>query len=343
MSMQDKIKLLRQLTQAPMMDCKKGLEMHGGDIDKTTQWLKEKGLLIANKLKGREAKNGCVGVSVKNTFDWKKGNEQGRYSSYGALIELRTETDFAAKEKQFKETAQFIANHVLNKFHDTMQNKPLVANSGSRVLDTTALGDLSNDAIIQGKIQDLTRAFRENISLAPSIKIIGSNAIIGSYIHSTESGNRMGSLVGLEWKQPLADSIALPAEKQQILSKLADQIALQVIGGRPLFANRDKIPADALKKEREAILSDPAFAPTATKKIPADKIPKIVEAKLEKFFSEVVLSDQQFLLAQPQETKGKQQQQNRIKDLLEKTTKDLYPQLICDSFTVLEVGVEASN
>ena len=94
------IKELRDKTKAPMMDCKKALEENGNDFDKAVEWLKKKGALLAAKKADRDASEGVIASYVHSN------------NKIGVLLEFSCETDFVARNTEFKELAQEIAMQV---------------------------------------------------------------------------------------------------------------------------------------------------------------------------------------------------------------------------------------
>ncbi|HSV96291.1 MAG TPA: translation elongation factor Ts [Spirochaetota bacterium] len=96
----DMIKELREKTQAGMLDCKKALMECGGDMEKSVEYLRKKGLASANKRMGREAREGIIASYIHTN------------SKLGVLLELNCETDFVAKNADFQELAKEIAMQV---------------------------------------------------------------------------------------------------------------------------------------------------------------------------------------------------------------------------------------
>ncbi len=94
------IKKLRGMTGAGMMDVKKALDETGGDIEKAAALLRERGIAKAAKKSDREAREGIIGSYV---------HHNGRVA---VLVELNCETDFVARNEQFKELAKNLALHV---------------------------------------------------------------------------------------------------------------------------------------------------------------------------------------------------------------------------------------
>ncbi len=94
------IKELRDKTQAGMMDCKKALNETGGDLDKAVEFLRKKGLASADKKMGKEATEGIITSYIH-------GNNK-----IGVLLELKTVTDFVARNENFQELGHEIAMHI---------------------------------------------------------------------------------------------------------------------------------------------------------------------------------------------------------------------------------------
>ncbi|MFH2104745.1 MAG: translation elongation factor Ts [Parcubacteria group bacterium] len=94
------IKVLRARTKAPMMDCRKALEENDSDFDQAVEWLRKKGALLAAKKADRDASEGVIASYVHSN------------DKIGVLLELNCETDFVARNKEFKELAREIAMQV---------------------------------------------------------------------------------------------------------------------------------------------------------------------------------------------------------------------------------------
>ena len=94
------VKRLREMTGAGIMDCKRALEESGGDFDAAVLWLREKGLSMAAKKAGREAREGVVASYIHHG------------SRLGVLLELNCETDFVARTEDVQKLAQAVAMHV---------------------------------------------------------------------------------------------------------------------------------------------------------------------------------------------------------------------------------------
>ncbi|MBN1534138.1 MAG: translation elongation factor Ts [Spirochaetes bacterium] len=96
----DMIKELREKTQAGMMDCKKALQETGGDMEKSVEFLRKKGLASAEKRMGREASEGIIATYIHNN------------QKLGVLLDLRTVTDFVARNEEFQALAKELCMQV---------------------------------------------------------------------------------------------------------------------------------------------------------------------------------------------------------------------------------------
>ncbi len=96
----NRIKSLRDKTGVSIMLCKKALEDSGGDEDKALEWLKKNGVSVAEKKSSRDTKSGLVEAYIHNN------------GQVGVLLEIKCETDFVAKNPDFKEVAHNIAMQI---------------------------------------------------------------------------------------------------------------------------------------------------------------------------------------------------------------------------------------
>lgn len=152
----EKIKQLRQMTQAGMLDCKKALEETSGDIEKAADYLREKGIVKAVKKMDRETKEGGI-------FSYIHHN-----GKIGVLVEINCETDFVAKNEKFKELGKNIAMHIAasNPLYVTPEEVPEEEIQKEKEIQAIALkeeGKPENviDKILEGKL----KKYRNEISL----------------------------------------------------------------------------------------------------------------------------------------------------------------------------------
>lgn len=241
------IKELRERTQAGMLDCKKALAENDGDMEKAAEFLRKKGLAKANKRAGREAKEGTVFVKISD--DKKKG----------IILEMNCETDFVAKNDDFKKLGQQII--------DEIDSKNLKSDEVASTMEDT----IKNSIATTG----------ENMAVGQvEVFETSGEGVISYYIHNN---NKIGVLV--EVGADSADTAAKPEAEE-----LGREVAMQAAAAMPQFLNSDEIPEDVKNKEKEIFMDQMKDSGK-----PENILEKIVEGKLRKYFSEVCLVDQEFI------------------------------------------------
>jgi elongation factor Ts len=231
------VKKLRELTQAGMMDCKKALTEADGDFDRAVELLRVKGAAKAQKRGAeREATAGLVATAG------------------GALVELKSETDFVAKNEDFIAKAQQIAE---------------VANS-VKATDTEALKAAELDGKTVGEVvQELAITIGEKIELG-EVAYFDGNTV--TYLHK-----RAADL-------PPAVGVLVEFEGDETAARGA---AMQIAAMKAQYLTRDEVPADVVESERSI-----AEQKTREEGKPEQAIAKIVEGRLNGYFKEVALLDQ---------------------------------------------------
>ncbi|MCD9624927.1 translation elongation factor Ts [Rhabdothermincola salaria] len=194
------VQALRQATGAGMMDAKKALQENGGDATEAAQWLREKGLAKVAKLGDRENTQGSVAAVVDGQV--------------GALVELKSETDFSAKADDFTSLVQELAERVVAK-------------------GTDGVADLAEE------LDALKIAKKENIELGKVVRFDAAEGnVLDSYLHIQDGRGVNGVLV----------------ELQGGTKELAHDIAVHIAFTKPQFLSRDEVPADEAERERQALL-----------------------------------------------------------------------------------------
>ena len=239
------VKELREKSGAGMMDAKKALLETNGDLEAAQDWLRTKGLLKAEKKSSRVAADGLVGVRV--------------HENEGMMIELNSETDFVATNKEFTDLVDLILDEgfgITDK--DKLLNKSV---SGKNIQE-----------IINNKIATIG----ENISLRRVISIKGSN--IYSYLHNSVSKDcgKIGVLVSLE------------GNKDDDFGK---KLAMHIAATSPLAMSESDLDADLVDREKK-IISEQLISEGK----PADIAEKILSGKLKKFYEENTLLNQKFVM-----------------------------------------------
>ncbi len=245
------VKELREKTGAGMMDCKKALTENNGDINAAVDFLRQKGLAAAAKKATRVAAEGLIGAVVEGNV--------------GAVVEINCETDFVAKNEDFKNFVTKVANH-------------LVSSSAS---DVAALKEEKmGERTVQETIQELTLKIGEKIDIRRFDKrTINGEGRIGSYVHS----GKIGVLV-----EVTADSAATAGKDE--FKALVSDLCLHVAAADPKFLTSDDIDQDF--KDREAKVYEAQLKEQGK---PDNMIPNIVKGKLNKLATEVCLMDQKFV------------------------------------------------
>ena len=237
------VKDLREKTGAGMMDCKKALVETNGDMDKAIDYLREKGISKAAKKAERIAAEGLSNV-------YTDGNN-------AVVVELNSETDFVAKNAEFKELLDTIGATILANEVETLED---------------ALNLETGNGTINDLIVAATAKIGEKISLRRFEKVAKEdNQVFGSYLHM---GGKITSLTVCD------------GDKEDV----ARDVAMQAAAMRPLYTNVESVPAEDVEHEKSVIKEQvinegkkPEFAD------------KIVEGRIRKFFEETVLEEQAFI------------------------------------------------
>ena len=237
------VKDLREKTGAGMIDCKKALVETNGDMDKAIDYLREKGISKAAKKAERIAAEGLSNIYIN-------GND-------AVVVELNSETDFVAKNSEFKDLLDKIGNTILENKVETMEDA-LNAKCGKETI---------NELIVNA-----TAKIGEKISLRRFEKVTKeASQVFGSYLHM---GGKISSLTVVD------------GDKEEV----ARDVAMQAAAMRPLYINIESVPAEDLEHEKavikEQVINEgkkPEFAD------------KIVEGRIRKFYEETVLEEQAFI------------------------------------------------
>ncbi len=194
------VQTLRQATGAGMMDAKKALTETGGDFEAAAQWLREKGLAKVAKLSDRDNSQGTVSVAVDGNV--------------GAIVELKSETDFAAKAEDFVSLVGELADLVVESGTDAVSQR--------------------EDVLDQLKVTK-----KENIEIGRVVRFEAeSGNVLDSYLHVQDGRGVNAVLVELAGGTP----------------ELAHDIAVHIAFSKPPYLTRDEVPADEIEKERDALL-----------------------------------------------------------------------------------------
>ena len=203
------VKELREKTGAGMMDCKKVLTETDGDLEKAAELLRERGIAKAAKKSGRIAAEGLVEAYV---------SEDGKV---GAVVEVNAETDFVAKNEEFKKFVMDVAKQVVENNPKTVEDllaEPSIAESGKTV----------NEVLVE-KIATIG----ENMSIRRFARF-ETDGLVEKYIHGD-------------------GKIAVLVNMKNGSKELAKDICMQIAAARPEYVNREEVPADRIEKEKEIL------------------------------------------------------------------------------------------
>ncbi|MDD7517762.1 translation elongation factor Ts [Ruminococcus flavefaciens] len=245
------IKELMKSTGVGMMDCKKALEQNDGDMDKAIEFLREKGLATQAKKSGRAAAEGVVTAVVKGNV--------------GVLLEVNTETDFAANTDDIRNFVANVADTIIEKNPADVEALKAEQISGGNSTVGEVLTELAGMKI------------RENIVIRRFVRLEGK---LASYIHN---GGSIGVLVKMDTD--------LSADQVAVIGK---DVAMQSAALNAPYLCREQVPAEVLEKEKEIMLAQMAEDPKMASK-PEQVRVKIVEGKVGKYYSENCLLEQAFV------------------------------------------------
>ena len=211
----EKVKQLREITGVGYKDCKNAIDETKGDIEKSVELLRKKGIAKASKRMSRVAAEGLICIYEQdNQF---------------SMIEINSETDFVAKNNQFVNFAEEISQLALIK-----------SGKMEDILNST----MTNKKNVKDNLVDLISKIGEKITLRRSAFIGKDKSINFSYIHSSLKKNvgKLGVLLSIETTKP----------KNEILN-LGKQLAMQVAASSPLAIDKESLDQNILQKEKEII------------------------------------------------------------------------------------------
>ena len=240
------VKELREKTGAGMMDCKKVLTETDGDMEKAIELLRERGIAKAAKKSGRIAAEGLVEAYI---------SEDGKV---GAIVEVNSETDFVAKNEEFKTFVMNVAKQVVEqnpKDVEELLNQDAIFETGKTV----------NEVLVE-KIATIG----ENLSIRRFARF-ESKGLLEKYIHGD-------------------GKIAVLINMAKGDKELAKDLCMQIAAARPEFVKRDEVPQERVDKEME-ILKIQAMNEGKPEQIAE----KIVQGRVGKFYEEICLVDQVFV------------------------------------------------
>ncbi|MDZ7733780.1 MAG: translation elongation factor Ts [Acidimicrobiia bacterium] len=233
------VQALRQSMGVGMMDAKKALEECDGDMESAEKLLRERGLAKAAKLADRENEQGAVAVVLEGNV--------------AAMVELKSETDFAAKSPDFVGLVEELAELVAARVEGAVGEK-------------------------QEALDQLKLSKKENIQLGEVVRFeVPAGHVIDAYLHKQDDRGVVGVLVELDDKGTVEQ---------------AHELALHIAFKKPRYLSRDDVPEADVDAEREMLTELTRKKEVEEEGKPEQALPKIVEGKLGKWFEDQVLLEQ---------------------------------------------------
>ncbi len=283
------VKELREITGAGMMDCKKALQETAGEIESAIDWLRTKGLSKAAKKADRVAAEGLIAVALK---------DDGKGMT-GAAIELNAETDFVSRNALFQEGARKVAQAALAVGDDV------------QALNAAALADGQS---VSEMITGMIATIGENMVVRRAACFVVAEGAVAAYIHNATAPDlgRIGVLVALNSTGP-----------HDRVQDIGRKVAMHIAATQPLALTTEEVDPAAVERER-AIFAEQA---AASGKPPA-VVEKMIEGRIRKFYEEVVLLKQSFVM-EPELT---------VEQYVQKAAKDLGHPVTVVGFVRLALG-----
>ena len=214
----EKVKQLREITGVGFKDCKNAIDETKGDLEKSIELLRKKGIAKASKRMGRIAAEGLVCIS----------EHENKFS----MLEINTETDFVAKNEEFISFAEEVSKSTLTQFgkmKDILKSK------------------MKNKKSVEDNLVDLVSKIGEKITLRRCAFIGDDKSINFSYTHSALKKNigKLGVLLSIE-----------TTKKKKEIMDLGKKLTMQIASLSPLAIDRDDLDPNVLKKEKEIITEE---------------------------------------------------------------------------------------
>ncbi len=237
------VKELREKTGAGMMDCKKALEATNGNIDEASDWLREKGISKAAKKADRIAAEGTAAILIKD--------------NNAVILEVNSETDFVAKNAEFKDLVNELLNVIITSEANTLEE---------------AMELKTADGTVADLITQKTAKIGEKLSLRRFARVQKEdNEVFGEYIH-------------------MGGKIAVLTVLTGTSEEIAKDVAMHAAAMRPTYVKISDVPASEIEREKE-ILKEQAV----NEGKPAEIAEKMVQGRIQKFYKEICLEEQPFV------------------------------------------------
>tara|TARA_B100000579_G_scaffold57734_1_gene41339 strand:+ start:717 stop:1586 length:870 start_codon:yes stop_codon:yes gene_type:complete len=264
-----KIKELREITGVGFKDCKSAIDETKGDIEKSIVLLRKKGIAKINKRMSRVAAEGLIYISEKDNNI--------------SLVEINSETDFVARNKDFINFGKEVSDLSLSK---------------SGKIEDLLNAKMKNNKIVNDNLIDLVSKIGEKITLRRTAFVSNSETINFSYVHSAIEKNigKLGVLLSLKTKK-----------KDDSLLSLGKELSMHIAASTPLALSKENLDPNIVNKEKEIIMDE-------LKNSGKDKniIEKISLGKINKFIMDNTLLNQEWII----------DPKKKVKDIIKEYSQD---------------------
>ena len=246
-----KVKELRELTGAGIQDCKTALSENNYDIEKSIEYLRKKGITKAAKKSSRDAAEGLAVIASTN--------------SKACILEVNSETDFVAKNKEFINFCSEISKIALsNNFN--LEN---------------LLNAKINNSLIKDELVNLIAKIGENIKIRRIGYLENTNGIVANYIHNQQNENmgKIGVIISIDCQN-----------KNKEVLEFSRKICMHIAALSPMSLGEKDLSLDFINKEKEILKEE---LKNQGKK--DDMIDKILVGKLKKVISDNTLMGQKWI------------------------------------------------
>lgn len=237
------VKQLRERTGAGMMECKRALVETSGDLDAAAELMRKQGLAKADKKAARVAAEGVIVI------------ERSADGLAAAMVEVNCETDFVAREQDFRAFSKAVAERAV-------ADRP-------QTLEALLQAKLEGAETVEERRRSLVAKIGENIGVR-RFAVLAAPQHLGAYTH----GMRIGALVALKGGD----------------AQLAHDLAMHIAASSPRYLSQREVPEEVMAKERE-ILTEQAQGEGK----PPQIVAKMVEGRLRKSLGEITLLGQPFV------------------------------------------------
>ena len=282
------VKELREKSGAGMMDAKKALVETDGDQDAAMDWLRAKGIAKADKKSGRTAAEGLIGMSSA--------------PDKAVLVEINSETDFVARNENFQKLVREISDVALTTDGSLESVKDAIMVSTGKTVDNT--------------ITEAVATIGENLNLRRSAMLEAANdGTVAAYVHNMVAPGmgKLGVLV----------SLSAPGGDPDKLREFGRQVAMHVAAVNPAALTVEDLDPSNVERERNVLTEQ---ARESGK--PDNVIEKMIEGRMRKYYEEVVLVKQSFVV-NPDLT---------VEKAAEEASKDVGGKISIDAFVRLALG-----